>query len=900
MEPLLECSLILGQILEELDIRHSTMTYQDLCRFLCIRFDLVHLAKIRSLLFYTACLDPAFPVSLFKDKMHHSPEDLHSKKLMVAADIVTMFNLIQVNGERAKDQLSAVLRAQMSKHRSMELSRSDNESGNLQDNDRRAGYKHVDFPTDGHHSQHPQQHLNVQGASSCSTPSEKTNCPLVSTSDPNFFLRFNKAAFADKPHLPQVHSSSPTSGPTETQITYYPMKSTSDQEPLQHSPHPEGFSVRSCSQKRDIFKEDFHNFAAFSPQVANNDDTRHSKVADNFHRRDLHKPATFFNHSFEIPYRNPYFDAELKSPPHHKLRVKHESLDDLQASTYFGPTSVSEHVSSKKHVNRSWMQPVWSFKSLNTEESPPDSERLYSNSKPLQENISIISTNNEQHFASVKDKVATSSGIATKSNGLKNGVALVREATGLDKRGAVKKIRDQTVHSASFQGDISSSVGTQTEHAERKKVRDYPSKYSNRERHPLKHTEEDSEIISDNISDIFRFLDDMSVCDSLGIVQSSCHNSNGSLSQVTLKSEDDSSPEHNTVRLAKSKLDHLFHSLENPDDELKLSVWKLVMRIGEIEKKLESLTGVHSDMSQVLSKLNKLDEKIQEPETKKEQTGKTSATPDQSHPSPHLHSSTTLPPYVFQCHTTGHNVKKKNGHTGEWGQLDESDSLRTKALKRSMFTRRSSRSLSEETSATESKVNSITNSLCNWRAESHSFHPGDTIKDNNNNKEREYKDKHRKIKETERPGQYETFQTQRPTKPTKEPYLTEQVFVPHTFSQSTKARAKNSHLYMNMKVSSLSDRKQNQPSWTFTEYRHDAGERRKPLSALDLQIQECLNPNSLEYWMEDVYTPGYDTLLNKKDAEFRRAKVCKIGALIVAATCTVILVIVVPICTMNS
>lgn len=52
--------------------------------------------------------------------------------------------------------------------------------------------------------------------------------------------------------------------------------------------------------------------------------------------------------------------------------------------------------------------------------------------------------------------------------------------------------------------------------------------------------------------------------------------------------------------------------------------------------------------------------------------------------------------------------------------------------------------------------------------------------------------------------------------------------------------------------------------------------------------------------MEDVYTPGYDTLLNKKDAEFRRAKVCKIGALIVAATCTVILVIVVPICTMNS
>lgn len=66
------------------------------------------------------------------------------------------------------------------------------------------------------------------------------------------------------------------------------------------------------------------------------------------------------------------------------------------------------------------------------------------------------------------------------------------------------------------------------------------------------------------------------------------------------------------------------------------------------------------------------------------------------------------------------------------------------------------------------------------------------------------------------------------------------------------------------------------------------------------QTQESLNPNNLEYWMEDIYTPGYDSLLKRKEAEFRRAKACKIGALIAAATCTVILVIVVPICTMKS
>lgn len=75
----------------------------------------------------------------------------------------------------------------------------------------------------------------------------------------------------------------------------------------------------------------------------------------------------------------------------------------------------------------------------------------------------------------------------------------------------------------------------------------------------------------------------------------------------------------------------------------------------------------------------------------------------------------------------------------------------------------------------------------------------------------------------------------------------------------------------------------------------------EPLTfSVPLQVQESLNPNNLEYWMEDIYTPGYDSLLKRKEAEFRRAKACKIGALIAAAACTVILVIVVPICTMKS
>ncbi|GAA6224443.1 UPF0258 protein KIAA1024 homolog [Lates japonicus] len=926
MDPLPEYSQFLVRILEELDTKHNSMSYQDLCKYLCARFDLVHLAKLRSLLFYTACMDPAFPATLFKDKMRCSMEDPQSKKLMVAADIVTMFNLIQMNGGIAKDKLPVVHKAKFYKNKSVELCRSDSDAYKYQDCDRGVGYEHMDHPRDGHHHHHhhhhPQQHAVAQNASPCSKLSECNNCQqFIPTSDPNFLLGVSKdlkcrAASLDKlHHLPQYSSSSPPSPPCEMQSTYFPMdidsESTTDQESLQHIGHPEPFSVHSCIQKRNIFKEDFHNFVAFSPQVVTTESKQGSKAAEGYHRRELHKPATFFNHSFELPYSNPYFEPTLNSPLQDRRRVKHESLDDLQASTYFGPTTVSECVSSRKYSNKAGKQPAWPVKSLslNTEEGPPDFERSFLNSKPLKENhhrtVGIMSTDNEQHFQSPKEKVVASpSGFAKKTNGIKNkDVALIAGgAVGLDKREAAKRFRDKNMNSPSFQGaDSSSSVGTQTEQGEQKKVKEYPVKYSDRERRAFKHSDEDSEIVSDDISDIFRFLDDMSVCDSLGIVQSSCYNSTGSLSQGTLKSEGDSSPERNTVKLAKSKLDRLFHSLENTDDELKSSVCKLVMRIGEIEKKLESLSGVRSEISQVLSKLNKLDEKIQEPEAngRHRETASASgcnATPDKPHPHPQPHLDTALSPRVFQCHTTGHNVKVDNGPVGEWCCSDgsNSDSLRVKALKKSMLTRRSSRSLNEESSATESKVASITNSPRDWRTVSYSCHPGDEGKE----KDRDGKDRHRKAKEAERERQYELPQAHCPQNA--HPPLIEQVFSPHPFTPSIKAHVKGSHLYTDLRLTSLSDGKRSQPSWTIEEYKRNSGEKGKQLTALDLQTQESLNPNNLEYWMEDIYTPGYDSLLKRKEAEFRRAKVCKIGALIAAATCTVILVIVVPICTMKS
>ncbi|XP_030622743.1 major intrinsically disordered Notch2-binding receptor 1 [Chanos chanos] len=898
MDTVPEYSLFMMRILEELDTKYSTVSYQDLCKSLCARFDLVHLAKLRSLLFYTACLDPSFPATLFKDKMRCSVEDQQSKKLMVAADIVTMFNLIQMNGGIAKDKLPVAHKPKFHKNQSFESCRSDTDVYKYNDCDRT--YDLLDNRV--HH---------VSRNSLC-PKSDCSNCQrYIPASDPNFLLGVNKdlkcrAASLDKlQHLPQYSSSSPP--PCEMQSTYFPMdidsESTTDQDSLHMNSgvkdtfmsRTEPFTVHSCVQKRNIFKEDFHNLVAFSPHVITTESKVNAKAVGDYHRRELHKPPTFFNHSFELPYSNPYFEP-VSSPVQDKRRVKHESLDDLQASTYFGPTTITECVNTRKTSGKHSRQPAWPVKSLslNTEESP-DPERSFLNSKVPKDNHrhNVRNIDNDQHFQIAKEKSTMSpSGFSKKSNGAKTkDMASVACGPSVDKRDGGKRFKDKSINCPSFQTskiDGALSVGTQTEQSEQRKLKEYTSHSKYGERQSFKNSDEDSEIVSDDISDIFRFLDDMSVCGSLGVVQASCYNSNGSLSQVT-KSDGDSSPEHNTIKLGKTgiKLDRLFHSLENSDDELKSSVCKLVLRIGEIEKKLESLSGVRGEISQVLSKLNKLDEKIQEPDS----NGKANdgGVADQ------IKTDVKLSPHVFQCHTTGHNIKMDSN--AEWCCSDASgnESLRVKAMKKNLFTRRSSRSLTEENSATESKVASITNSPRDWRTVSYSSHPGEESKEKDRHSDG--KDRHRKVKETDR--QYEAHQVHCTSKPPKDSYLIEQVFSPHHFPPSVKAHVKGSPLYTDLRLTNLAEGKHAQPSWTIEEYKRNSGEKGK-LSTLDLQTQDSLNPNNLEYWMEDIYTPGYDSLLKRKEAEFRRAKVCKIGALIAAAACTVILVIVVPICTMKS
>ncbi|XP_060115871.1 major intrinsically disordered Notch2-binding receptor 1 [Heteronotia binoei] len=907
-----DSSLFLVNILEELDTKQNTVSYQDLCKSLCARFDLSQLAKLRSVLFYTACLDPNFPATLFKDKMRCTVNNQQSKKIMIAADIVTIFNLIQMNGGVAKEKLP-VTQEKVRKNESVETCRSDSEVCNVVDCVPNCELRDREFSRE----------YSGRRSSKCRKGDCK-DCPqFIPTSEPNFLLEVNKemkgrAASLDR--LQALASYNITSStPCEMQSTYFPMKieteSISDQDSLPTSAsfketfisNDEPFVMQSCMQKRNIFKEDFHNLLTISPNVVSPTSKTEDELLEPLSRKETSKQA-FFNHSFEMPYSSQYLNP-VYSPIPDKRRVKHESLDDLQASTYFGPTTILGSQDTKRWLGKPNKQTPWPAKSwsLNTEEVP-DFERSFLNRKPSEEKpryqgsnskpSSFATTERHQPYLSPKDQQPIlPSNYAVKPNGHKSkDIPSILE---MEQHEPVKKFKDKSINCTSVQllsSDKTSSVGTQTDQhgLEHKRCNSNQNKYG--KRHSLKQSDDDSEIVSDDISDIFRFLDDMSVCGSSGVMHSSCYNSTGSLSQIH-KSDCESSPEHHLAKISSENSSNKLNKVSQlpigstADDELKTSVCKLVLRIGEIEKKLESLSSVRDEISQVLGKLNKLDQKIQQPE-------KVSVQLDLSSLTSEVQSEKSTSPRIFSCHNSSRGGKLDNNP--DWCCSDasgsNSESLRVKALKKN-FIRRSSRSLTEENSATESKIASISNSPRDWRAITYTNQAGITEEEMKDQGGSENKDWHRKSKEADR--QYEVPQPHRHAKQSKDTFLIEQVFSPHPYPTSLKLHMKNNPLYTDMRLTELAEVKRAQPSWTIEEYTRNTGEKGK-LTALDLQTQESLNPNNLEYWMEDIYTPGYDSLLKRKEAEFRRAKACKIAALIAAATCTVILVIVVPICTMKS
>ncbi|KAM6474072.1 major intrinsically disordered NOTCH2-binding receptor 1-like [Liasis olivaceus] len=122
------------------------------------------------------------------------------------------------------------------------------------------------------------------------------------------------------------------------------------------------------------------------------------------------------------------------------------------------------------------------------------------------------------------------------------------------------------------------------------------------------------------------------------------------------------------------------------------------------------------------------------------------------------------------------------------------------------------------------------------------------------------------------------------------PAMIDKALGKHVSAVTLKSTIKSNPLYDGVLADDSWEKRRNSPSWTVQDYdRHSLN------SSLPYYLKE--NPNDLQYWMEDVYTPGYDTLLKKKEREGKRSRHCLImllvllvGTVIAAVTACIVFI----------
>nr|XP_009943898.1 PREDICTED: UPF0258 protein KIAA1024-like homolog [Opisthocomus hoazin] len=106
----------------------------------------------------------------------------------------------------------------------------------------------------------------------------------------------------------------------------------------------------------------------------------------------------------------------------------------------------------------------------------------------------------------------------------------------------------------------------------------------------------------------------------------------------------------------------------------------------------------------------------------------------------------------------------------------------------------------------------------------------------------------------------------------------------HITPITLKSTIKCNPLYSDIQVDDDCEEKKKTPCWTVQDYeRHSLG--------CDWASHIKENPNDLQFWMGDIYTPGYDTLLKKKEREKKHSKCCRIILFMVLAVCILITIV---------
>ncbi|XP_020010726.2 major intrinsically disordered NOTCH2-binding receptor 1-like [Castor canadensis] len=84
---------------------------------------------------------------------------------------------------------------------------------------------------------------------------------------------------------------------------------------------------------------------------------------------------------------------------------------------------------------------------------------------------------------------------------------------------------------------------------------------------------------------------------------------------------------------------------------------------------------------------------------------------------------------------------------------------------------------------------------------------------------------------------------------------------------------KNNPLYTDLSLEEAMEERKKNPSWTIEEY-----DKHSLHTNLSGHLKE--NPNDLRFWLGDMYTPGFDTLLKKKKKRDKRSKLCHMGLIL--------------------
>ncbi|KAL7870995.1 hypothetical protein SRHO_G00084920 [Serrasalmus rhombeus] len=676
--------LVLLEILEVLGVCRGRLSYADVCVYLSGRYELQPLLELRSLLYSTACRDPCFPATLFRERLHPPC----SNCLSAAADVVSLFNLLTHTRlppshiHAGQSQTTCLACGQ--------------------------GCPRCDWLQAGGGA--------IASGSKYEGSTEgliRMNTEVLHTQTPSHFRA-------------HAHPASHTLNQDKMQSTHsmdIPGECTRNQESSSKTSAAgsDAEPIYSCAQKRSMFKGEFHNLLPLVPMESKSQSEQSQE-----RMTDGGEDVPF------LTYKNP--------------------LDDLQSSTYFGPTV----------MERSHQSPAMATKS----------HSLDIDSRPEEEEKSGLDKNKARRPGSersVRDTLKRLSGLSL-----------------------------EAWYDCS-PGDGVSNVATQTEPPDRRALRSIMLSD--------KLSIDNPDIGEDDISAIFRFLDDISMCGSMAVLPGE-----GGGSQEGCGA---GLPER---RERLGKLRRLFHSLEGPEEGVRWGVGRLLQRVTELEQRLEPISELREQLALVLATLNRLEQRGQLVHTHSEQL------------CAHHQAVEGCMPSAQQ---------QQQGGPRSNPELEGAEGAAAK--RRGLFTRRASRSHTESSGSEQQREWSISYSkeqhICPAQAEQ---------QDGQCKKEARTAQERRKSS--------------------------------HLIPEAHRAPLHSSMQSSNLR---LTDRPK--VSWSQTE-----------LTPFDLQA-----PESLDFWMDDVYTPASDTLLRRSQSLTRcsRNQTYRITALSVTATLILILIIVIPICT---